>query len=312
MTTNLADAVALDGVTKCYGPVRAVDGLDLAIAPGSTVALLGPNGAGKSTTVAMLLGLLPPDAGTVAVLGGSPHRAVRRGRVGAMLQTGALPANATVGELLTLVRGQYPRPLPLGEIVEVAGIGDLLGRMSNRLSGGQTQRVRFALALAGDPDLLIVDEPTAALDVEARREFWAGMRAFVARGRTLVFSTHYLTEADDYADRIVMIAAGRVVADGTPEQLKRTVAGRTVSVDLVGRSTAGLESLPGVTAVEVRGERAHLRSTDSDATVTALVHSRGGVHGLEVTGTDLEDAFVTLTGTGSTQHGAYLAEGTAR
>ncbi|MGI8332804.1 ATP-binding cassette domain-containing protein [Actinomadura scrupuli] len=290
------DAVTFTGVTKDFGAVRAVDGLTLGIPCGQTVALLGPNGAGKSTSISMLLGLIPPGTGTVRLFGADPERAVRAGRVGAMPQDGRLIPRVGVRELVSFVRGTYPSPPPLAEILETARIADLAGRRVDGLSGGQAQRVRFALALAGDPDLIVLDEPTAALDVESRRELWASIRAFAARGRTVLFSTHYLEEADDHADRIVVMGRGRLVADGTPAEIKERVCGRTVSVD-TGRSISELAALPGVVAVEIRADRARLSTTDSDATVIALARA-GAVRNLEVTGADLEEAFLTLTAGG--------------
>ncbi|WP_423835911.1 ABC transporter ATP-binding protein [Streptomyces endophytica] len=287
-------AVAFCGVTRSYGPVRAVDGIDLRIATGETVALLGRNGAGKSTTLNMLLGLLPPSSGTVRLFGGEPETAVRAGRVGAMLQDGKAVPRVTVRELVGFVAATYPRPMDVTEALELAGLAEFAGRRVDRLSGGQAQRVRFAVALAGNPDLLVLDEPTAALDVEARRTFWRAMRAYARRGHTIVFSTHYLEEADDHADRIVVIDRGRVVADGSGEAIKRRAGGSLVSFDLAGAPTAPLSALPGVHTVEVRGDRALLRTTDSDGTVLALA-GRGLVRGLEVTAASLEDAFLTLT-----------------
>lgn len=290
-----ADVVGFAGVSKSYGEVLAVDGLDLAIGGGETVALLGPNGAGKSTTIGMLLGLLPPEAGTVRLFGGSPHGAIASGRVGSMLQEGGLPSNVKVGELVYFVRGLYPEPMPVDEILATAGISGLIGRRSDKLSGGQTARVRFALALAGDPDLLVLDEPTAAMDVEGRRTFWKSMRSHAATGRTILFSTHYLEEADVNADRIVVIAGGRLVADGSGAEIKRRVGGRSVSLDLDGGPSGGLDGLPGVVSVELHGDRATLRCTDSDATVAALVDERGTPRNLEVGGAELEEAFLALT-----------------
>ena len=289
------DVVGFAGVSKSYGEVLAVDGLDLAIGRGETVALLGPNGAGKSTTIGMLLGLLPPDEGTVRLFGGSPHGAVASGRVGSMLQEGGLPSNVKVGELVSFVRGLYPEPMSVEEVLATAGISDLVGRRSDKLSGGQTARVRFALALAGDPDLLVLDEPTAAMDVEGRRAFWTSMRSHAATGRTILFSTHYLEEADVNADRIVVIAGGRVVADGSGAEIKSKVGGRSVSLDLVGSLSGGLDRLPGVVSVELHGDRATLRCRDSDATVAALVGERGTPRNLEVGGAGLEEAFLALT-----------------
>ena len=288
-------AVDLRGVSYAYGPVRAVDGLDLTIERGEVVALLGPNGAGKSTTIGVLLGLLTPATGAARLFGQAPDKAVAAGRVGVLLQDAGLVPRTTVRELVGFLHGLYPDPMPLDEVLTVAGLTDLAGRTVEKLSGGQGQRVRFAMALVGRPDLLVLDEPTAALDVEARRDFWTAMRAYAAGGRTVLFSTHYLEEADDNADRIVVVAQGRTIADGTAADIKRLVPGRTVSVDLAGVGTAGLESLPGVVAVEVHRDRAVLSTTDSDATVLALA-AAGRIRDLEVAGADLEEAFMTLTG----------------
>src|SRR5919112_1817041 len=222
------DALALSGLTVRHGGVLAVDRLDLRIGRGETVALLGPNGAGKSSTVSAVLGLLRPHAGTVEVLGRTPGDAVRAGCVGAMLQHGGLPGEARVGEVLHLVRHSYPDPWPLDDLVTTTGIGGLLGRDVDALSGGQRQRVLLALALAGQPPLLLLDEPTSAMDVEGRRAFWTTMRDLAARGTTVVFATHHLEEADAVADRVVVMAGGRVVADGPSAAVRSAVAGRTV------------------------------------------------------------------------------------
>ncbi|MFG2094278.1 ABC transporter ATP-binding protein [Streptomyces sp. NPDC048612] len=276
--------------------MRAVDGLELEIATGGTVALLGRNGAGKSTTINMLLGLLPPSSGTVRLFGGPPEAAVRAGRVGAMLQDGKAIPRVTVRELLTFVTATYPDPMDVTEALELAGLEEFGGRRVDGLSGGQAQRVRFAVALAGNPELLVLDEPTAALDVEARRAFWRSMRAYARRGRTVLFSTHYLEEADEHADRIVVMDRGRVAADGSGTAIKRRAGGSRVSFDLAGAATGPLSGLPGVSAVEVRGDRALLRTADPDATVLALA-GLGLVRGLEVTPASLEDAFLALTST---------------
>ncbi|MGW3242730.1 ABC transporter ATP-binding protein [Streptomyces sp. NPDC001070] len=281
-------------VVKTFGAVRAVDGVDLEILRGESVALLGRNGAGKSTAISLLLGLNEPDDGEIRLFGTTPHAAVRAGRVGAMLQDGRPIPRVTVRELITFVARTYPAPMPVAEALELAGLTEVAGRRADRLSGGQAQRVRFAVALAGNPELIVLDEPTAALDVEARRAFWDSMRAYAARGNTVLFSTHYLEEADENADRIVVIDHGRVVADDSGERIKRAVGGNLVSFDLAGAATEGLRQLPGVVSVEVRGDRALLRSADSDATVVALA-DRGMIRGLEVTAASLEDAFLSLT-----------------
>ncbi|MFE9681392.1 ABC transporter ATP-binding protein [Streptomyces sp. NPDC006285] len=286
--------MSVAGAVKVFGTVRAVDGIDLEIARGETVALLGRNGAGKSTAISLLLGLDEPDEGVVRLFGAAPAHAVRAGRVGAMLQDGRPVPRVTVGELVGFVAGTYPAPMPVGEALELAGISELAGRRVDRLSGGQTQRVRFAVALVGNPSLIVLDEPTAALDVEARYAFWDSMRGYARHGHTVLFSTHYLDEADAHADRIVVVDHGRVVADGTGEQLRRAAGGSLVAFDLAGAGTGWLSALPGVVSLEVRGDRARLRSDDPDATVTALAE-RGAIRGLEVAPASLDDAFLALT-----------------
>lgn len=293
-TNGTPPAVSFKRAVKTYGAVRAVDGVDLEIASGETVALLGRNGAGKSTAISLLLGLNEPDEGTVTLFGATPARAVLAGGVGAMLQEARAVTRVTVRELVAFVADRYPDPMPVARALELSGIADLAGRRVDRLSGGQTQRVRFAMALAGNPSLLVLDEPTAALDVEARHAFWHSMRTYAGLGHTVLFSTHYLEEADAYADRIVVIDHGRIVADGTGEQLRRAAGGNLVSFDLAGRGTEGLDLLPGVRSVEVRGDRAVLRTDDSDATVIALAR-QNAIRGLEVAPASMDDAFLALT-----------------
>jgi ABC-2 type transport system ATP-binding protein len=287
-------AIRFDDVTFRYGQVRAVDGLNLSIATGEVVALLGPNGAGKSTSIGLLLGLLRPGGGSVEVFGQPPARAVAGGRIGAMLQENRLLPRTTVGELLAFMHALYRAPMPVDEVLDLADLTALRRRTVERLSGGQAQRVRFAMALVGRPDLLVLDEPTSALDVEARREFWTVMRRYASSGRTVLFSTHYLEEADQNADRIVVIAGGRTIADGTARDIKRLVPGRTVSIDAPDSIADCLAALPGVVATEFRAGRAYLSSTDSDETVRALAEC-GWLRGLEVVGADLSDAFLALT-----------------
>ncbi|MEU7608637.1 ABC transporter ATP-binding protein [Micromonospora sp. NPDC049204] len=288
--------VRLTGLTRSFGSVRALAGMDLSVARGSIVALLGRNGAGKTTAISILLGLAPADAGTVALFGGSPAEAVRAGRVGAMLQGAGVVSAATVREVIELARALYPHPSPTDRILTTAGLTGQANRRLDRLSGGEAQRARFAFALAGGPELLVLDEPTASMDVAARREFWAALRRYAAEGNTVLFSTHQLPEADEYADRVVVLAAGRVVADAPPAQLRALAGSRTVAFDVAGASVTGLDLLPGVRSVEVRGDRVVLTTDDADATVMALAGTRG-FRGLEVS-VALEPAFLTLTTAG--------------
>src|SRR5580693_4087585 len=238
--------VSFENVSKHYGQLKAVDGLSLDLRAGETVALLGPNGAGKSTSLDMLLALRKPTAGKIQMFGNDPYHAVKSGRVGAMLQSGGLMPEVTVRELVTLVAGLHPRPVPVATTLRRAGVEEVANQRVDRLSGGQTQRVRFALAIAGESDLIVLDEPTTAMDVETRQAFWASMNAEVAEGRTLLFATHYLEEADQAADRILVINKGRLLADGTPAQIKARAGANRVSFRLDQADAAVLRGLPAV------------------------------------------------------------------
>jgi ABC-2 type transport system ATP-binding protein len=292
--------IALRSLTKTFrspaGPVRAVRGVDLDIAPGETVALLGPNGAGKSTTIDMMLGLLPPDEGTVRIFGMTPREAVERGAIGAMLQSGQVVRDLSVRELVDMMASLYPNPLPVDEVLRLTGLTEIAKRRTHRLSGGQSQRVRAAVALVSNPDLLVLDEPTVAMDVEGRRDFWATMRRFASSGRTVVFATHYLEEADTYADRIVLLARGRVVADGPANELKAMVGLRTIRATLPRADLAALRALPGVSEADQLGESVVLRCSDSDAALRALLPAYPAARDVEVSSAGLEQAFLQLTG----------------
>ncbi len=291
--------IELDSLVKTFRTgetvVQAVRGIDVLVEPGETVALLGPNGAGKSTTIDMLLGLLEPDSGSVEVFGSGPREAVDRGAVGAMLQTGALIRDLSVRELITMMASLYPTPLGVDEVLKLTGIHELADRRTQKLSGGQTQRVRFAIALISNPDLLVLDEPTVAMDVEGRHGFWTTMRDFAARGNTVLFATHYLEEADAYADRVILMANGRIVADGPPNEIKAMVGTRTIRTSLPGVELEALERLPGVTRAERQGEAVRLSCADSDAAIRALLDSFPEAKDIEITGAGLEAAFIQLT-----------------
>ena len=219
------EVVSLSQVSKRYGPVRALDGIDLGIGPGTTVALLGPNGAGKSTAIEVLLGLLDADHGSAFLFGSSPAQAIAAGRVGAMLQDTKLMSGVSVGALLRVIRGVYPHPADLQTLIQVAGIDGLLRRRTDQLSAGESQRVRFALAASGDPQLIVLDEPTVAMDVRAREAFWGILHAYTASGKTILFSTHYLEEADAHACRMILLRSGRIIADGSPDQVRSQTPG---------------------------------------------------------------------------------------
>ncbi len=296
--------VSLRDLVKTFGSFRAVDNLSLNIRHGETVALLGPNGAGKTTTISMMLGLLAPDGGSASVLGMSPTAAVQSGRIGAMLQEGRLMPGARVGELLDFVLGlRVQGVMTRKQLVATAGLSGLERRSVDGLSGGQTQRLRFALAIASTPDILVLDEPTAAMDVEARHEFWASMREYASSGRTVLFATHYLEEAEMFASRVVIISHGRIVADGTVPELKRSVGYRTVRFHATQAHAKALSRLPGVTQVTTEHEQVTLKTTDADATVRALIASGAAWSDLDVQSATMDDVFMTLVGAG--EHGEH-------
>ena len=287
--------VSFDEVSKFYGNVRAVDGLSLDLRQGETVAFLGPNGAGKSTALDMLLALRKPTSGRIRVFGGDPYAGVKSGRVGAMLQSGGLMPEVTVRELVALVAGFHPRPLPVGQTLKRAGIADIADRRVDRLSGGQTQRVRFALAIVGESDLIVLDEPTTAMDVEGRRAFWANMKAEVAEGRTLLFATHYMEEADSAADRILVINKGRLLADGTPSEIKKRAGARRLSFRLDRVDETFLLGLPALVNLEIRHDLVQIQSADSDRTLYALLDAGYRPREIDISSLGLEQAFLAIT-----------------
>jgi ABC-2 type transport system ATP-binding protein len=292
-------AVELHGIEKTFrspaGPVRAVRGVNVDIQPGEVVALLGPNGAGKSTTIDVLLGLTNPDAGTATLFGRPPSEAIKQGKVAGMLQVGSLLRDLSVRELVTVIASLYPAPLAVDDVLDLVGISRLAERRTQKLSGGETQRVRFALALVTNPDLLVLDEPTAAMDVEGRHEFWATVRGFAERGKTVLFATHYLEEADLYADRAVLMARGRVVIDGPTTEIKARVGTRTIRATLPGADLDALSQLRGVSTAEARGEAILLRCTDSDAAIRSLLERFPLARDIEISGAGFEEAFLELT-----------------
>lgn len=302
MIDHQPTAIRLSGVHKSFpsrsGTVHAVRGVDLAIASGEVIAFLGPNGAGKTTTLDMLLGFTRPDHGTVRVLDLEPRHAVEAGRIGAVLQTGGLLRDITVGETADLVASLYLQAQPVDEVLRQAGLSDKRDRKVSKCSGGEQQRLRFALSLLPDPDLLILDEPTAGMDVAARREFWDAMHASADAGRTVVFATHYLEEAEAFADRIVLMSKGRIVADGPTDEIRRRSNARSVRATVVDHELAAsrLESL-GAT-VSFDGNRLTASVGDSDEAARRLLGL--GANGLEISAPSLEDAFIALTDVSAT------------
>jgi ABC-2 type transport system ATP-binding protein len=290
-----APVVSFQNVSKHYGSLRAVDQLNLDLRAGQTVALLGPNGAGKSTSLDMLLALRKPTSGQITMFGSDPYHAVKAGRVGAMLQSGGLMPEVTVRELVTLVTKLHPKPEPVETTLKRAGVAQFADQRVDRLSGGQTQRVRFALAICGQSELIVLDEPTAAMDVETRRLFWNSMKEEVAGGRTLLFATHYLEEADQAADRILVINRGRLLADGTPAEIKAKAGARRITFHLDQVDEPFLLGLPALVNLEVRNDFVQIQSSDSDATLYAVLDAGLRPHEIEVTSLGLEQAFLAIT-----------------
>ncbi len=291
-------AVDAAGLQKSFGAVRAVENVDLRVRPGEIVAFLGPNGAGKTTTIDMLLGLSDPDSGAVRVFGESPRAAISHGLVSAVLQTGGLLKDITVRETLALTASLFADTRPIEEVMQRAGITEIADRRVGLCSGGQQQRLRFAMALLSDPGLLILDEPTTGMDVEGRRAFWNAIRTDAARGRTVLFATHYLDEADEYADRIVLMSRGRIVADGSTSEIKNLVSGRIVRATLPDADPTGLAALPGVDDVEFAGDRVIIHTKDSDAVARHLL-TQTVARDVEITAQNLESVFLALTSEGA-------------
>jgi ABC-2 type transport system ATP-binding protein len=287
-------AVSLSGVTKAFGDVQAVRGIDLELEQGEIVAFLGPNGAGKTTTIDMMLGLSRPTTGEVTVLGMEPRQAIARGLVSAVMQTGGLIKDLSVRETVEYTASLFADTKPVDEVLENAGITGIAGRKVGKCSGGEQQRLRFAMALLSDPALLLLDEPTTGMDVEGRRTFWSAIRRDAEQGRTVLFATHYLEEADQYADRIVLISQGRIVADGSGSEIRALAAGRSVRATLAHADTDRIAAIGGVDSVEVRGETVLVHAKDSDAVARYLL-TETAARDLEITSKGLEDAFLSLT-----------------
>jgi ABC-2 type transport system ATP-binding protein len=300
-TSDAKSSVAtLQGVIKRYGKTEALRGLDLTLRRGEVAALLGPNGAGKTTAVRLLLGLISPDEGRVCVLGRDPRTSSARTRIGAMLQVARVPETLLVREHIALFRSYYPRPLPAAEVVRSAGLEGIENRKFGDLSGGQRQRVLFGLALCGDPDLVVLDEPTVGMDLQSRRRLWDEVRARAASGKSVLLTTHYLEEADALASRVVVIDKGRVIREGTPSEIKHGVSGRRIRC-VTRLDSEQVRALPSVLSVQGDRDALVIYADRPEDVVRRLLLEDDSLHGLEVSAAPLEDAFLALTGGNTAQ-----------
>jgi ABC-2 type transport system ATP-binding protein len=287
-------AARLHSVTKRYGKVAALDNLNLSLYPGEVVALLGPNGAGKTTAVRLLLGLTAPTSGSVRVMGNDPRDAETRTGIGAMLQVTRVPETLRVREHIDLFRSYYPHPLHAAEIVRIARLEGLENTFYGKLSGGQKQRMLFGLALAGNPSLIFLDEPTVGMDIESRRALWDQIRSLAAQGKTVLLTTHYLEEADALASRIIVIGKGKILAEGTPTEIKHRVTGRRIRC-ITSLDAEFIRGLSSVLSVEQDRDAVVVIATETERVVMELMRSDPTLRGLEVSAPGLEEAFLALT-----------------
>lgn len=284
----------LDSVTKRYGKITALENLSLSLYPGEVVALLGPNGAGKTTAVRLLLGLVAPTSGSASVMGGDPRNSETRTAIGAMLQITRVPETLRVRDHINLFRSYYPNPLPAAEIIRIARLQGFENTFYGKLSGGQKQRVLFALALAGNPSLIFLDEPTVGMDIESRRALWDQIRVLAAQGKTVLLTTHYLDEADALASRIIVLGKGKILAEGTPAEIKHRVAGRRIRC-ITDLDPDFLRTLPSVISIEQDREALIITATEAERVVRELMNHDPALRGLEISTAGLEDAFLALT-----------------
>ncbi len=284
----------LDQVSKRYGNLQALDRLDLSVKAGEVLALLGPNGAGKTTAVSLLLNLVEPDAGSVTLFGQNPRERAARQRIGVMLQSAELPESLCVGELIALTQSYYPRKRPIAQLCAMAGIADLLARPYGKLSGGQQRRVQFALAICAPVDILFLDEPTVGLDIEARQALWACLRTLVAEGGAIVLTTHYLEEAEALADRVMVMAQGSIVAQGSVDEIRSRVGVRSISC-VSALAVAQVERWPGIDSVVRAGQRLTIQTQDAESVTRRLLEEDRNLRQLEVSHAGLAEAFLELT-----------------
>jgi len=284
----------LSGVQKRYGETIALAGLDIEVRAGELLAVLGPNGAGKTTAIALMLGLQRPDAGEVQLFGRSPYELSARRGVGVMMQEVMLPDALKVRELIAMTSAYYPDPLPLAETVALSGVAKIADRPYVKLSGGQKRQAQFALAICGRPRLLFLDEPTTGLDVNARETMWATLRGLVAGGTSIVLTTHYIEEAQALADRVVVMAKGRGVAEGTVAEMRAVVVRKRVDC-VTALELSAIVAWPEVTAATRDGAVVSITTAEAEIVVRQLLAADPALADLEVRRAGLSEAFAELT-----------------
>ncbi|MGH2509405.1 MAG: ABC transporter ATP-binding protein [Ktedonobacteraceae bacterium] len=297
-TRTIVPAVELINITKDYGSVQALKGISFMVHPGEVVAVLGPNGAGKSTSIALMLGMRRPTSGSVSLFGGNPRLAFHRKRIGVMLQESGVPETLQVRELVELFGRFHDNPMTTQEAMKMAGLEGKANVRLGRLSGGQKQRVYFALALVGNPDILFLDEPTTGLDVEARRNFWDQINIQIAHGKTVLLTTHNLEEADALAKRIIVINQGKIIVDGTPDEIKGLVGGKQVRFSAPALRIEDLHRIAGIQSVQLLDKKFAIYTTQPEAILATLFKNGAELSDLEVVGAGLEEAFLALTRNG--------------
>lgn len=295
--TEVELMISLQNVTKEFKDKKAVNNVSFTIDKGEVVAILGPNGAGKSTTISMMLGLLEPTSGQLQVMNQNPKDKKVRERIGAMLQEVSVIDALKVKEVIQLFRSYYPSPMDFKELVEFTGLKDEdLKRKADKLSGGQKRRLGLALALAGNPDVLFFDEPTVGMDISSRKRFWETVQTLKNRGKTIIFTTHYLQEADDFAERIILFREGEIVADGTPTEIKKRLTKQQISfIDNQDISLEEIESLPVVSEVYRKNNRVYVVTDNTDDILTFLFENKYKVQGVIIEQGRLDEAFEQLT-----------------
>jgi ABC-type multidrug transport system ATPase subunit len=285
---------AITAAHKRYGKTVALDGLDLEVRRGELLAVLGPNGAGKTTAISLMLGLQQPDSGVVTLFGKSPQSLETRRNIGVMMQEAVLAEELRVREQIDLAASYYPDPLTPDEVLQMTHTEALAYRTYGKLSGGQKRQAQFAVAVCGRPKLLFLDEPTVGLDVKARAAMWEILRQLVKDGASIVLTTHYIEEAEALADRVAVIAKGRLIASGTVTEMRSLIARRRITCT-TQLSLGEIKGWPGVEGVTQDRDQLHITASKAEAIARRLLNTDETIQDMEIQRAGLADAFTELT-----------------